>query len=80
MNRREARAPIETVGFIPIAMEHTVPPVPNAMFIDHVRAPLQEGVPVILATHAIDVDALSDGPVHVVLSEDLREFGRIDLD
>ena len=36
VNRREARAAVETVGFIPIAMEHIVPPVPNAMFIDHV--------------------------------------------
>ena len=39
VNRREARAAAETVGFIPIAIEHIVPPVPNAMFIDHVRAP-----------------------------------------
>ena len=31
VNRREARAAVETVGFIPIAMEHIVPPVPNAM-------------------------------------------------
>ena len=38
-NHREARAAVEAVGFIPIAMEHIVPPLPNAMFIDHVRAP-----------------------------------------
>ena len=39
VNRRKARAGVETVGFIPIAMEHIVPPMSNAMFIDHVRAP-----------------------------------------
>ena len=38
VNRREAQEAVETVGFIPIAMD-IVPPVPNAMFIDHVRAP-----------------------------------------
>ena len=58
MNRREARAAVETVGFIRIAMEHIVPPVPNAMFIDHVRAPPEDGVPVIRARDAVDVDAL----------------------
>ena len=80
LNRREARAAVETVGFIPIAMEHIVPPVPNAMFIDHVRAPPEDGVPVIRARDAVDVDALSDGPVPVVLSEELREFDLIDSD
>ena len=39
VNRREARAGVETFGFTPIAMEHIVPPVPNAMFIDHVHPP-----------------------------------------
>ena len=38
VNRREARAAVETVGFISIAMEQIIPPVPNAMFIVHVRA------------------------------------------
>ena len=70
VNRREAQAAVEIVGFIPIAMEHIVPLVPNAMFIDHVRAPPKDGVPVICARDAIDVDALSHGPVLVVLSED----------
>ena len=36
---REARAAVETIRFIPIAMEHIVPPMPNAMFIDPVRPP-----------------------------------------
>ena len=70
VNRRKARAAVETVGFIPIAMEHIVPPVLNAMFIDHVRAPPEDGVPMIRATDAVDVDALSHGPVPVVLSEE----------
>ena len=74
VNRREARAAVETVGFIPIAMEHIIPPVPNAMFIDHVHAPPEDGVRVIRARDAVDVDALCDGPVLVVLSEELREF------
>ena len=78
VNCREAQAAVETVGFIPIAMEHIVPPVPNAMFIDRVRAPPEDGVLVIRARDAVDVDALSDGPVPVVLSEELREFHLID--
>ena len=53
---------------------------PNATFIDHVCAPLEDGVPVIRARDAIDVDALSDGPVPVVLSEELREFDLTDSD
>ena len=53
---------------------------PNAIFIDHVRAPPEDGVPVIRARDAVDVDALSDGPVPVVLSEELREFDLIDSD
>ena len=80
MKRREAGAAVETVGFIPNAMDHIVPPVPNAMFIDHVRAPREDGVPVVWARDAVDVDALSDGPVPVVLSEKLREFDLIDSD
>ena len=80
VNRRQARAALETFGFIPSAMEHIVLPVPNAMFIDHVRAPLEDGLPVIRARDAIDVDALSDGPIPVVLSEELREFELIDSD
>ena len=80
VNRREARAAVETIGFIPIAMEHIVPPVPNAMFIDHVRAYLEDGVHVIRARDAVDVDALSCGPVPGVLSEELREFDLIDSD
>ena len=80
VNRREARAAIETTGFIPISMEHIVPPLPNAMFIDHVRAPLEDGVPAIRAMDALDVDALSYGPVHVVLSEEVRELDLIDSD
>ena len=36
---REARAVVETLGFIPVATEHSVPQVPNAMFIDDVPAP-----------------------------------------
>ena len=80
VNRREAWGAVETVGFIPIAVEHIVPPVPNAMFIDHVRAPppREDGVPVIRARDAVHVDALSDGPVLVVLSEELREFDLMD--
>ena len=80
VNRREARAAIEIVGYTPIAMEHIVPRVPNAMFIDHVRAPLADGLPMIRATDAVAVDTLSDGPLPVVLSEDLREFDLIDAD
>ena len=80
VNHHEARAAVETIGFMPIAMEHIVSPVPNAMFIDHVCAPLEDGVPVIRARDAADVDALSDGPVPVVLSEQLREFDMIDSD
>ena len=63
---------VEMVGFILIAMEHIVPPRANAMFIGHVRAPTDDGVPVILARDVVDVDALSDGPVPLVLSEELR--------
>ena len=78
-NRREARAAAETVGFIPIAREHIVPTVPNAMFIDHVRPPpLSLGVPMIRASDSVDVDALSDGPIYAVLSEELRELDLID--
>ena len=80
VNRREARGAVEAVGFIPIAMEHIVPPVPNAMFIDHVHAPPKDGVPVTQAKDAVNVDALSDGPVPVVLSEELRELDLIDLE
>ena len=36
---REARAAVEVVGFIPLAMQHIAPSMPNAMFIDHVHAP-----------------------------------------
>ena len=61
-------------------MEHIVPLVPNAMFIDHLRAPPEDGVPMIRARDAIDVDALSDGPVRVVLTEELREFDLTDSD
>ena len=80
MNRREAWAGVETVGFIPIAMEQIVPAVPNAMVIDHVRAPPEDGVCVIRARDAAEVDALSDGPVPVVVSEELRGFDQIDSD
>ena len=80
LNCRKARAAIKTVGFTAVTMEHIVPPVPNAMFIDHVRVPLADGVPVIRARDAADVDALSDGPVPVVLSEELRGFDPIDSD
>ena len=73
----EARAAVETVGFIPIAMEHIVPPMPNAMFIDHGLPPPQDGVPVLWATAAVDVDALCDGPVPVMLTEELGEFDLI---
>ena len=66
------------IGFIPIAMEHIVPPMPNAMFIDHVHAPPEDGVPVIRARDAVDVDTLSAGPVPIVLSAEGREFDRID--
>ena len=77
VNRREAREPVETVGFIPITMEQVVPPVPNAMFIDQVHAPPEDGVLVIWAVH---VDTLPNGPVPVVLSKNLREFDLIDSD
>ena len=80
VKHREARAAVQTVRFIPIAMEHIVPPVPNAMFIDHVRVPPEDGVPVIRARDAVDVDALSDGRAPVVLSEELREFDVMDSD
>ena len=80
VNRREAQAAVETIGFIPIAMEHIVPPVPNAMFIDHMHAPPEDGVPVIRARDAVDVDALCDGLVPVVLNEELREFDLIERD
>ena len=80
LNCREARAAVETAGFIPIAMEHIVPPVQNAIFIGHVRPRLEDGVFVIRARDAVDLDALSEGPVSVVLSEELREFDVMDLD
>ena len=80
VNRREARAAVEAVGFIPIAMEHIVPPAPNAMFIHHVRAPLEHGVVVMRARDAVDVDTLSDGAVPIVLSEELHQFDLIDSD
>ena len=80
MHRREARAGVEIVQFIPIAMEHIAPLVPNAMFIDHVRGTPEDGVPVIRARDAVDVDALCDGPLRVVLNEELREFDLIDSD
>ena len=76
VNRREARAAVETVGFTPIAMTHIFPPVPNAMFIDHVRAPPEDGAPLMRARVAVDVDTLFDDPLPV-LSEKLREFDLI---
>ena len=78
MNCREGQAAVETVGFIAIAIKHIVPSLPNTMFVDHVRAPREDGVPVIGARDVVGVDALSDGPVRVVLSEELREFDLID--
>ena len=42
VNRREARAFVETVGSIPVAMEHivpSVPPVPYAIFIYNLPPP-----------------------------------------
>ena len=80
VNRHEARAAVETVGFIPIAMEHIVPQVPNAIFSDHVRAPREDGVRMIPARDAIDVEALSDGPVPALLSEGLRYLDVMDTD
>ena len=80
VNRREPRAAVGTVGFIPNAMEHVVPPVPNTMFMDHVRAPPEDGVPGIRARDAVGVDALLDGPVLDVLSEELPAFYLIDSD
>ena len=80
MNRREACATVETVGFIPVAMEQVIPPMPNAMFIDHVHAPPEDGAPVVRANNVVYVDALSDGLVLVVLSEELREFDLLDAD
>ena len=80
MNRRKARGAVETGGFIPVAMEHIVPPVPNTMFIDHVLVPPEDGVHVIRATDVVDVDAASDGPLPVVLGEELREYDVIDSD
>ena len=59
-------------------MEHIVPPVPSAAFIDHVRAPLEDGVLAMGARDAVDFGALSDGPVPVLLNEELREFDLID--
>ena len=53
---------------------------PNAMFIDHVRAPLEDGVPAVRAKDVLDVDTLSNGPVPLVLREDFREFDLIDSD
>ena len=41
VERREAQAAVEIVVFIPLAMERVVPLVPNAMFVDHVLAPLR---------------------------------------
>ena len=80
VNSREAREPVEIVGFIPITMEQVVPPVPNAMFIDQVHAPPEDGVLVIWARDAVHVDTLFNGPVPVVLIEELREFDLIDSD
>ena len=59
-------------------MQHIVPLLPNATFIDHVRAPLEDGVLVIRETDAVDVDTLSDGPVPPVLSKELCDFDLID--
>ena len=53
---------------------------PNAMLVDHVCAPFEDGVPVIWARDAVDVGALSDGPVRVVLAGELRQFDLLDLD
>ena len=53
---------------------------PNASFIDHVCAPPEDGVPVIRAKDAVDVDFLYDGTVPVVLGEELRELDLIDSD
>ena len=81
VNHREAPVAVEIVGFMPIAMEYIVPPVPNAIFIDHVPPPPPEdGVPVIRARDAINVDALSYGPLPIVLNEEFREFDLIDAD
>ena len=80
VNRREARAAVETVGFIPIAMENIVRLLPNAMCIHDVPATTEDGVPLNPAKDAADVDALSDGLVPVVLSGELREFDWIDSD
>ena len=75
VNRHEAREPVETFGFIPIAMD-IFSPVPNAMCIDHVRATPEDGVLVIRARDVVDVSALSNGPP-VVHSEEVREFALI---
>ena len=80
MNRREAFGAVETVGFIPTALQHIVPPLPHAVFIDHVRALLNDGLPVIRTRDAVDVDALSDGLVPVVLNDEYREFDVINSD
>ena len=79
INRQEARAVVEAIGFAPIAMEHIVPPIPNPMFLDKVRFPPEDGMPVITARAAVDVDALSNGPAPLVLSHkpvelDLRDY------
>ena len=63
VNRPEARAAVEIVGFIPIAIEHIAPPVPNAIFVDHVRTSPEDGVPVIRAEDVADVHPLSNGPI-----------------
>ena len=39
VNLREARSAVETIGVMPIAMQHIGPTAPNAMFIYHVGAP-----------------------------------------
>ena len=80
VNCREARVAVETAGFGQIAVEKIVLPMPNATLVDHVRAPHEDGVPVIRAPDAVDVNTLSDGLIPVVLSEELREFDLIDVD
>ena len=80
VNRREDRAAVETAWFIPMAMGHIVPRVPNAIFIDHLRAPPEDVVLLMWAKDAVDVHALSHGPMRVVLNGELGEFDLIASD
>ena len=78
MNRREARAGVEAIGFQPIALEHVGPPILNSLFLDHVHGASEDGMPVIRARETVDVDALAELIASFVMSQELIEFNLIE--